>query len=255
MAFKVHGWYLAIMTSCCSHHFEEKIYFYGHIDSGSNIRVGSSVFMAGLKIGKIEDLDFDSTNKLRLKFSVLKKYSQNITLGSVIQFTRPFLMGDKVLNIIRNEETKITIPKGSFLAVAQKLDVMDVLSGQKVNELLGRVDSITKNMDELVLASKNIALQVGEKEKIKKLMHNLTLASQELKHSPQMIKDASVILSNLNQVTKDLPQGGKKTIELLDESITTIKAMQKNYFLKGHVESVKKEEEEKKRSVASEKSP
>ena len=249
--------------------FEEKIYFYGHIDSGSNIRVGSSVFMAGLKIGKIEDLDFDSTNKLRLKFSVLKKYSQNITRGSVIQFTRPFLMGDKVLNIIRNEETKITIPKGSFLAVAQKLDVMDVLSGQKVNELLGRVDSITKNMDELVLASKNIALQVGEKEKIKKLMHNLTLASQELKHSPQMIKDASVILSNLNQVTtelnnlrpefvkitKDLPQGGKKTLELLDESITTIKAMQKNYFLKGHVESVKKEKEEKKRSVASEKSP
>jgi hypothetical protein len=110
-------------------------------------------------------------------------------------------------------------------------------------------------MDVSVLASKNIALQLGEKEKIKKLMHNVTLASQELKHSPQMIKDASVILSNLNQVTKDLPQGGKKTLELLDESITTIRAMQKNYFLKGHVETVKKEEEKKKRSVASEKSP
>jgi ABC-type transporter Mla subunit MlaD len=249
--------------------FEEKIFFYGHIESASNIRVGSSVFMAGLKIGKIEDVDFDSTNKLRLKFSVLKKYSGNITRGSMIQFTRPFLIGDKVLSIVRNEETKTTLPTGSFLAVAEKLDVMDVLSGQKVNELMGRLDSITKNMDELVLTGKNIALQVGEKEKVKKLMNNLTFASQQLKHSPQMMKDASVILSNLNQVTtelndlrplfvkvaRDLPQGGQKTLELLDESITTIKAMQKNYFLKDHVQSVKKEEDDKKRSVASEKSP
>jgi len=249
--------------------FEDKDYFYSYIESASNIRVGSSVFMAGLKIGKIEDVDFDSTNKLRLRFSVLKKYSKNITQGSEVQFTRPFLIGDKILNVVRNEKTKLFIPSGTFIPVSTKMDVIDVLSGQKVNELIGRIDSITQNMDDLVLFTKKIALQVGEKDKVKNIMDNLSLVSQQLKHSPQMMKDASVILTNLNKLTtelndlrpvfvkaaKDLPEGGQKTIELLNESITTIKAMQKNYFLKDHVETVKKEEQERKRAVASEKSP
>lgn len=247
--------------------FEDKAYYFSYVSSASNIRSGSAVFLDGLKIGKIEQLDLDEEGKIRVKYSVLKKYIHGITLGTKAQFVRPFIFGDKVLNISRNISSKKILKSGSVIPLIEGTDIMDALTGEKVNTLLTRFDDLTIHLNDLVLASRDIMIQAKEKDKVKRILENLAIASNQLKRSPKLAKDVSVILSNLNQITTELnelkpvfskfahqlPEGTAKSIQLLNETVTTVKALQKNYFLKGHVETIKKEELN--RLPASEKTP
>jgi ABC-type transporter Mla subunit MlaD len=248
--------------------FEDKVFYYSFIGNAGNIRIGSGVFLDGLKIGNIEELELDGEGRLKVKYSVLQKFVHTITIGTKIQFNRPFIFGDKVLTIIRSDTSKEKIPSLALIPTVESFDVMDVLTGEKMSDILARFDSITLNLNELIMASRDIALQVREKDKIKKILNNLTLASHQLKHAPQMAKDASVVMANLNQITTELnelrpafskvvnqlPHGTEKSIQLLNETVTTIKALQKNFLLKNHVEQVKKEEQAI-RSPASDNTP
>jgi phospholipid/cholesterol/gamma-HCH transport system substrate-binding protein len=235
--------------------FEEKNYYSSYVHSASNIRVGSAVYIAGLKIGSIENVDLDHTHQIKVTYSVRKKYANNLTVGTKAHFVRPFVIGDKVLNLIQGPESKELIASGSELATIESTDLLEILNGKKIEQLVTRFDSITTHLNDLLDVSKNIALQVGEKDKVKKIVENVAFASKQLKNAPQMVQDTSKILSNLNslssqlkelqpvfaQVAQKLPEGSQKTVELLNESVTILQAMQKNFFIKGHVEEIKQE--------------
>lgn len=236
--------------------FEDKVFYFSYVSSASNIRSGSSVFLDGLKIGKIEQIDLDDEGKIRVKYSILKKYVHGITTGARAQFIRPFIFGDKVLNIVRNSSSKEKIKSGTIIPIIEGTDIMDALSSEKMNSLLTRFNDLTTHLNELILASKDVVIQAGEKDKLKNILENLSHASNQLKSSPRMTKDLTVILSNLNEITTELnelkpvfskfahqlPEGTAKSIQLVNETVTTVKALQKNYFLKDHVETVKKED-------------
>jgi phospholipid/cholesterol/gamma-HCH transport system substrate-binding protein len=247
--------------------FEEKVYYSSYVNSASNIRVGSAVFIAGLKIGSIENVDLDHTHKIKVTYSVLKKYADNITVGTKAHFVRPFVIGDKVLNLIQGQDTTEIIAGGTELPTVESSDLLEMLSGKKMEQLVARFDSITVNLNDLLGLSKNLAFQVADKDKLKKIVENVAFASKQLKHTPQMAQDASNILSNINslttqlkelqpviaQVAHKLPEGSQKTVELLNESVTILQAMQKNFFLRSNVEEVKQEkaQQEKQRLPAS----
>lgn len=235
--------------------FEEKMFYSSYVNSASNIRVGSSVFIAGLKIGNIENVDLDHTHKIKVTYSVLKKYSDNITVGTKAQFLRLFVIGDKVLNLIQGKESTELIAQGEILPTIESTDLLEMLGGSKVEQLMARFDSITINLDELIGLSKNLAFQVADKNKLKKIVENVAFASKQLKHAPQMTQDATKILSNINsltsqlkelqpifaQVAHKLPEGSERTVQLLNESVTILQAMQKNFFLRSNVEEIKED--------------
>ncbi|HXH75653.1 MAG TPA: MlaD family protein [Bacteriovoracaceae bacterium] len=233
--------------------FDEKVTFVTFIESASNLRAGSAVLMSGLKVGNIEKIELDNIRNVKVTFAVLKDYSNNITEGAKVQFVRPFIIGDKVLTVLQGQpDGKVVIP-GSTLPLHQSADLMDVLSGSKAESLMARVDSILMNLDETLVIGKDIAFQVGDKKKLQKTIENLNYASSEVRKmlphitskvplaSEQLVKT----IENLNTITAGIkeiqPQGSKKTIELLNESVITLQAMQKSFFLRSNVKEVKQE--------------
>jgi phospholipid/cholesterol/gamma-HCH transport system substrate-binding protein len=253
--------------------FEEKIYFTTSTDSASNIRSGSSVEMSGLKIGRIEDVDLDENLQINVRFSILKKYAKMMKTGVKAQFSRSFIIGDKVLSLTKSENTAPLLAEGAKIPSEEAMDLMDLMTGDKFQSMLGKLEKTLNNLNETVGIGKDIALQLGDKKQLKVTLDNMAFASKELRkfipqivdNAPTMTKDVAQIVRNLTVITdglkdmqpvmkdmaKNFPEGSKKAMEALNESVVVLRAMQKSFMLKGAVEELKKEEGQ--RSPASQK--
>lgn len=244
--------------------FERKNIYFTYVDSASNIRAGSSVLMSGLKVGRIETIELDHTNKIRVNFSVLSKYGPNITEGTEVLFVRPFIIGDKVLTLTKGDIEGKFIASGSQLRLRESYDLIEVLSGKKAEAMVGKIESILDNLNETMILGKDIAFQVGDKKKLQKTLEDVAYASAEVRKvlpkfvqkAPIMANDMQKIVANLETITTGLkevgPEGSKKTIELLDESIVVLQAMQKSFFLRSHVKDIKEDKAKAERLPASE---
>jgi phospholipid/cholesterol/gamma-HCH transport system substrate-binding protein len=244
--------------------FEEKVEFVTYTSSASNLRSGSAVLMSGLKVGNIQKIELDPIHKVKITFDVLKTYTSTITDGTKVQFVRPFIIGDKVLTLIRGESGGQVLTPGKTLPVNETVDLLDILGGARAEHLMARLDSILLNLDQTLVLGKDIVFQVSDKRKVQKIIENLNFASSEVRkilpHLTSKVPGASEQLvktiDNLTVITTGLkeiqPTGSKKTIELLNESVVTLKAMQRSFLLKGHVKEVKEERDKQERRAASE---
>lgn len=242
--------------------FEEKISFATFVESGDNIRKGSSVYIKGLKVGNIEDVELDPSG-VKVTFSILKRYSSVITEGSKAKFLRSFVIGEKTLIIDRGPSNGPVIAAGSSIPSEKVIDVMDLLSGENIQGTFVKLNSILGNLDETLIVGKDIALQLSDKKRLKVTIDNIAYASSELrKVLPVMLKKAPHVGQNMEQIVQNMtviteglkelrpvmsqmassfPEGSKQTMELLNESIIVLQAMQKSFLLKGNVEEVKSE--------------
>jgi ABC-type transporter Mla subunit MlaD len=234
--------------------FEEKITFHTYVTSADNLREGSSVLMSGLKVGKIEEIELDQTRQIQVKFTILKKYHSQITHGTKVQFTRPFIIGDKVLTLVQGPAQEKTLLAGSALPVFEQFDFIEMLSGKRLENTMAKVDSIITHLESTMAKTDAIAHAVGDEKKLKETLESLHAAVALVKKNlPQTTGQIENTISNLHEVSillKDSsPEGSKKLIELLGESVITLKGIQKNYFLRDHVQAAR--EEEAKRMPAS----
>ena len=234
--------------------FEDKITFHTYVSSADNLREGSSVLMSGLKIGKIEEIELDESRQIKVKFTILKKYHSQITQGTKVQFTRPFIIGDKVLTLIQGPVQEKTLLAGSALPIIEQFDFMEMLSGKRLETTMAKVDSIITHLESTMAKTDAIAHAVGDEQKLKETLESLHAAVALVKKNlPQTTGQIENTISNLHEVSillKDSsPEGSKKLIELLGESVITLKGIQKNYFLRDHVQAAR--EEEAKRMPAS----
>ncbi len=235
--------------------FEEKITFQTYVKSADNLREGSSVLMSGLKVGKIEDIELDSTRQIQVKFTILKKYHTQITEGTKVQFTRPFIIGDKVLTLVQGPTSVAVMPAGSTLSLYEQFDFMEMLSGKRLETTMAKIDSIINNLESTMIKTNTMVHAIGDEKKLKETVESIhTAVALVKKNLPQTTGQIEKTISNLHEVSELLknssPEGSQKLIELLGESVITLKSVQKNYFLRDHVKEVR---EEVKRMPASEK--
>lgn len=233
--------------------FEEKVAFVTYVDSAANLRVGNTVFISGLKVGKVEKIELDPLHNIKVTFSILKQYENQLTEGTQVQFIRPFILGDKALSLLKGPTGGKALAPGATLPVHQSLDLLEMVSGKKLEGVLAKVDSILNNLDQTLIASRDLADQIGGKKKLKKTMEDVNFALSEVRkvmphltanvpmasqHIAQSIENISAITAALKQLG---PEGSQKTIELLNESLVTLKGMQKSIFLRGNVQEVREE--------------
>ena len=73
-----------------------------------------------------------------------------------MQFIRPFVIGEKSISLIKDtvfSSIKTSqLKNGSLVQGVNALDLLDVLTGEELQVMLGRVDSILKNVDKTMVA-------------------------------------------------------------------------------------------------------
>lgn len=218
--------------------FESKVYYTTKFEVGDGINPGTQVQISGIKVGAVSDIYFEDDGKVSVKFFVLKTYSNRIRVDSVIRTFRPFIIGEKVLDLTMGNILNPILNSGAFVKAESSMDLMEIFSGRRLGTNMDTIDSVLKNIQILVQAftdesrtqklinifdkveplvsnldkmSKEfvyLSTQMSREQRMKVVMQNLVSVSGEmnsfLKRSPETMADVSEIVKNLSQITKDL---------------------------------------------------
>ncbi|MEZ4871108.1 MAG: MCE family protein [Bdellovibrionales bacterium] len=115
------------------------------MDSADGLFEGTQVHMAGLRVGQVTHVDINESNKIRVQMEVFEKFQPRIRENSQIMIVRPFVIGEKVIDIlVGNNELKM-VKAGSVLPVKSNTDIMDILSGRRLGPFLENTTSLFEN--------------------------------------------------------------------------------------------------------------
>lgn len=261
------------------------------------IHPGTEVKMAGLRVGAVERVVLAKDNSVEVHLSVLADYFANIKKDSRIRVIRPFVIGEKVLEITTGSIELEPLEPGQTLAVIETLDIMDFLSGselgtslsafakasesmqvlmtalsdkkliQSLVDVMSELNPLVKDLKKVTRGAVSLTAQLNREERVGRILKNLAFLTDELgKHeedistaAPQVAKQLVQTLGDVSEMTHelkkvlpavsaiapDLPRTSLRLVEAVDETVITLKAIQKTFLMRGKVKEVLKEEQQK----------
>ncbi|MGE4234339.1 MAG: MlaD family protein [Bacteriovoracia bacterium] len=205
--------------------FKRSIDLYVNYNFAGGIEVGSPVRVAGIKVGKVEKIQFWVPNNkstttqdgqvqtpLRLKISVAHEASEGVREDSKFYINLAGIIGERYIEITPGSVKAAKLSNGS---VVQGIDPprIDQLISQsfdlagKVKDILDKNEGdITKSITLLYQLSANINKTLGFVEKSKLFKTDIA----------KLVENLIAITNDVKVVTaKSQTEDGKKTLELL----------------------------------------
>lgn len=261
--------------------FASKITYSTIVESADGLHIGTAVHVGGLKAGQVSEIELVSRHEVVLKLEVLDNFMTNIKEDSSVQIVRPFVLGEKVLEISVGSIEAPVAAKNTRLASASSFDLMDLFSGKKLGPIMGQFEGLISNISTLAKAfadPKRTQAFIKMFDRIDPLIVNLNKMSIEVteltgelnqivpqikSEAPEFGANIGHLVLRLDKLTKilqptledvgpELPRVSRRAVEALDEMVVTLKAIQKSFLLSGKVEDVR-EEEARKRKPSSDK--
>lgn len=190
--------------------FETKSFYWTEFESADGIHPGTLVQMAGLKAGSVEEVELLANNKIHVRFYVLSKFQDKVKEDSLAQLTRPFIIGDRVLDIGVGSEGAKPLAMEAHVASHEAIDLMTILSGKSLGSSLENMSSMLGNLKTLAEAFLNkdrTEAMIRMVDRIDPLLKNLNVMSLEvIKLSKQATKDESLqtVLGALAVTTREI---------------------------------------------------
>ncbi len=246
--------------------FEDKAYFQTYFENADGLHEGTVVQMAGLRAGSVSEVQLEADNKIKVIFYVLGKYRDKIKEDSSAQLIRPFLIGDRMLDVSVGSADRKVMAEHTTLPSQEATDVMSLLSGKKLGVYMsqtaqmlenlknvmeaflskGRTENMVKifdklsplieNMNTMSLEVTKLSKQATEKNNMQSVMKNVAALTAELNKTLPQLTEA------IKEIGPDVPKTARRAVEALDEATILIKAMQKSLLLRSNVQEVKAEE-------------
>lgn len=215
--------------------FETKIDYYTLFENGDGIHAGTTVQIAGLRAGAVDEVELQSDNKIKVNFYVLGKFHDKIREDSHAILVRPFVIGDRVLEITVGKPELAIRQEKAEIPSEESVDIMTVMSGKKLGVYLGqmsemvsnlrvlmqaflnkdrtesmvrifdKVDPLLGNLNAMSLEVTKLSKQATGNENMRKVMENVAVMSQELnkilpelnRENPDMAKHIALLTKNL----------------------------------------------------------
>lgn len=190
--------------------FASKIPFVTYMVSAEGIHPGTPVQIAGLRAGAVEDVELISAEKIRVKLEVFEKFRDQIRADSSIQVLRPFVIGDKVLEISVGSVDHPEILPNREIPIRSSFDIMDLISGKKLGPFLGTLDNLSESLKilgEAFADSERTRSIVKIFDKLAPLISNLNNMATgvvKLTDTANRQKRFEILITNLTQVSAEL---------------------------------------------------
>lgn len=205
------GFFLSLLSVAVKQGwFDSKVYFSTAFTNADGIHVGTSVQLAGLKAGSVDNVELTADNKIKVRFYVLSKFENRIKQDSVAQLIRPFVIGERVLDLAVGSNESQPLTENSVMNSLETVDLMTLISGKQLGAYLSTMEGMMDNlktMAEAFLDKNRTQSFVKMFDRIEPLLKNLNSMSVEvIKLSQQATKDQNlgVVLSQLATTTKEL---------------------------------------------------
>jgi phospholipid/cholesterol/gamma-HCH transport system substrate-binding protein len=193
------------------------------------------VHMAGLKAGSVDYVELTSDNKILVKFYVLEKYKPKIRSDSSAQLIRPFVIGERVLELTVGSVESQEVAANAIIASRETMDLMAILNGKNLSQSLEVFSGLITNVKylaEAFLSKERTESLVNSFDRIDPLLKNLNVMAVEMvKLSKQATKDENlgVVMRELAMTTKDInhmiPEMKEKAPHLAADMASLVKNM------------------------------
>lgn len=126
-----------------------------------------------------------------------------------------------------------------------------------------RVEPLMKNLNAMSREMTHMGRQLNKNDDLQAILGNLAVTTTEInkilpdlnKQNPELAKDLGVMTQNLaimarsigpamKEIEPELPQASRRILEVLNETVIVLKAMEKSFLLRGNVKEVLLEEED-----------
>lgn len=126
--------------------FASKVPFETYMPSAEGIHPGTVVQIAGLRAGAVDDVELLSAERVRVQIEIFEKFHSQVRTDSGVQVLRPFVIGERVLEISVGSPDKPELGPGSEIPLKSSFDIMDVFSGKKLGPFLGTIERLSENL-------------------------------------------------------------------------------------------------------------
>lgn len=206
--------------------FEPKTHYTTTFENADGVHAGASVKMAGLNAGAIDEVELLADNRVKVSFHVLGKFRDRVRQDSKAALIRPFIIGDRVLEVTVGSETVPVVAEHAELQSEDTLDIMTVMSGKKMGQVFGKMSQVAENLQTVAVAfadKKRMNAIVSMFDRLDPMIANLnTMSVEVIKLSRQATRDealgrtlaqAATLTRELNgiipEINKENPDFGK----------------------------------------------
>lgn len=203
---------------------DSKVYYTASFVNADGVHAGTGVQMAGLRAGSVQEVELTEDNQILVKFYVLSKFKDKVREDSHVQLVRPFVIGERVLDISVGTKESSVLAENSQMQSLENIDLMTVMSGKNLGTYLaemGEMMGSLKNLAQALLDKKRTESVVSIFDRVEPLMRNLnTMSVEVIKLSKQASKDEKlgVVLGQLAITTKEInamiPEMNKQAPEM-----------------------------------------
>ena len=210
MFFVVSGVVGAVFVAIKRDWFAPKIQLVTDFENAEGVHSGTEVRIAGLRAGSVGQVDLLDNNKIRVNFEVLEKFKFKIRQDSKTQLIRPFVIGERVLEITVGSSNSPEVQDRAMIQAHETLDIMSILSGRTLGDYLSTMNGLLTNMKTLIDAftsTQRTENFVKTIDQIEPLVRNLNQMSEEvIKLSKQATRrdNLGTVLGNLSVTTNHL---------------------------------------------------
>lgn len=221
--------------------FANKIYYTTSFAAAEGIHAGTTVQMAGINAGSVDAVELHDDNTIEVRFYILGKFEERIKQDSRAQLIRPFIIGDRVLEVTVGSQSSAVLPANSEIASRETLDIMTLLSGrslgtnlekltgtlqnlahmvealtskdrtQSLVRIFDRLDPLLANIDLMANEMTKLSRQATHKGNLQNVISNLSVTTNEInailpalnKENPELAKDLAEMTRNLAGLSED----------------------------------------------------
>lgn len=244
--------------------FETKVHFTTTFENADGLHQGTIVQMAGLRAGAVDSVELQNNNLVRVNFYVLGKFQNRIRENSTVQLVRPFIIGERVLDLSVGNESMPALAEHSEVKSQETMDLMSLMSGRNMNAYLSklggilestqvlldafadksraeslvrvidRIDPLMKNLNAMSVEVIKLSRQATNDRGVEKLVGNLAVTSAEINRilpelnqaNPELARDLATMTQNLATMTRALGPAVKEIEpELPGASVRLVQAL------------------------------
>lgn len=197
--------------------FEPRVVYSSTFESAEGVHSGTSVRMAGLSVGSVRSVELLENNQVKVQFDVMKKFSDRIRQDSKVSLVRPFIIGERVLEISLGSNALPVVAENHSLPSEATMDIMSLMSGRRTGQMLSQVAQVMSNLQSVLEAFTNqerMNSVVRMFDQMEPLVQNLSQMSDEVtKLSSQLNQDqnlgkvlrqAVILTTELNRILPEL---------------------------------------------------
>jgi len=208
--------------------FEPRDEFTTRFEHGEGIHPGTIVQMSGIRVGSVDEVNLTDDNQIEVKIRVAHSYSKKIKNDSTARVIRPFIIGDKVVDIVVGSREAPRLPDKAMLKSEDTMDIMDLLGGGKIGPYLTTIQHLLDNLKVVAEAfsdperSKAIIGMFDEMLPTLKVVQNL---GKQLTHKQNVGRAVANLADLTDEVTAMLPELRKMSSQIPEFGENTIKTM------------------------------